>query len=428
MNLLVIGSACVAILAIYSYYSQVRYFKNLPKFIDGFVDPRFKQVEDAFRQNVNNELELGGTFAAYYKGELVVDLWGGYANTESPWRNDTLGTIFSVSKGVAAILVAKFVEKGYIDYNQKVSHYWPEFAQNGKESITVGMLVSHQSGIIGFDDQLQFSLMSSDYDRFLSILAAQKPQWTPGTKVGYHVITYGLYIDALLAKADPYKRPIERIFREEISEPYGIDFFQGVPYEEQYRAETRIYIKSIWDILPYLFSKRFLKLCTSMWLDKDNYLKTSVTTFQIGTSLYSLSDRHIKRLPCSSFNGYATARGLAKLFGNIVNTGNNKEGDILSKSTVENIDDVVSSQIDAILNFHIEFGRGFTIHKNNKGQKTFCHYGFGGQGACGDKEKKLSVAYISNHLNPFIFGADDRYNSLVDAVYRSVEMIEKESA
>ncbi|GAB1605959.1 beta-lactamase domain-containing protein 2-like [Argonauta hians] len=427
MKIVVIGSVLVVAFAIYSHYSHVRQFKNLPKIADGYVDPRFKLVQEVFRQNIDNELELGGTFAAYYKGELVVDLWGGYASTESPWRNDTLSTIFSASKGVAAILLAKLVEKGYIDYKQKVSYYWPEFAQNGKESITVEMLVSHKAGIIGFDEPLEFSLMSTDYNQFLSILAAQKPQWTPGSKVGYHMITYGLYLDVLIAKADPHKRPIEQIFREELSVPYGIDFFQGMPYEEQYRAEARIYIKSLWDIFPYLFTKKFFSLTQSMWFDKHEYLKKCVRTFKIGPSFYSLSDRHIKRLPCSSFNGYATARALAKLYGNIVNVGHNKEGDILSKTSADTIDEILSSEHDAILNFPVNFGRGVCIHENKKGQKTFCHYGFGGQGACGDKQYRLGFAYISNHLNPLIFGADERFDTLVDAVYRSIDLIENQS-
>ncbi|GAB1606168.1 beta-lactamase domain-containing protein 2-like [Argonauta hians] len=406
MKIAVIISVLVVIFAIYRHYSDVRQFKNLPKIVDGYVDPRFKLVEEAFRQNIDNEVELGGSFAAYYKGELVVDLWGGYASTVSPWRNDTLPLIFSTSKGVAAILLAKLVEKGYIDYKQKISYYWPEFAQNG------------------FDEPLEFSLMSTDYNRYLSILATQKPQWTPGSNMGYHMATYGLYLDVIIAKADPLNRTIQQIYREELSIPYGIDYFQGVPNKELYRADAQIFIRSMWDTYPHLFTKKFLSLAQA-WFDKNGHLKQAFNSFQVGPSLHSLSDRHLKQLPCSSTNGHGTARALAKLYGNIANTGRNKDGDILSKTSARNIDEILSSGNDAVLNTPMNYGRGFMIEKNKKGQKTFGHHGLGGQAAFGDKQYKLGFAYISNHVNGLALEADERCENLIDAVYRSIDLIKK---
>ncbi|GAB1606000.1 beta-lactamase domain-containing protein 2-like [Argonauta hians] len=423
MNIVVIISVLVAVFAIYRYYSDVRQFKNLPKISDGYVDSRFKLVEEAFRQNIGNEVELGGSFAAYYKGELVVHLWGGYASTVSPWRNDTLGLIYSTSKGVAAILLAKFVEKGYIDYKQKISYYWPEFAQNGKESITVEMLVGHKSGIIWFDEPLEFMLMSTDYNRFLSILEAQKPQYIPGSKVLYHAFTYGLYLDVIIAKADPLKRSIQQIYREELSIPYGIDYFQGLPDEEQYRANTQHYDRSMWDVYSYVFNWKYLSLVVSMWFGETEYMKHAFSCVRFGPSIKSLSDRHVKRLPCSSMNGYTTTRALAKLYGNIANIGHNKEGDILSKTSADTIEEMPSN--DSADQVYIN--RGFMIEENKKGQKRFGHYGYGGQGAFGDKQYKLGFAYVSNHINTFALGPDDRLESLIDAVYRSIDCIENQT-
>ncbi|XP_029643639.1 beta-lactamase domain-containing protein 2 isoform X1 [Octopus sinensis] len=408
----------VALIAIHWYYFNVCCYKNLPKIMGGYADTQFKLVEDTFRQNIDDGIETGAAFAVFYKGKPVVDLWGGYADrtVQIPWRNDTLTVIFSASKGVAAILLAKFVEKGYLDYKQRVSHYWPEFAQNNKEAITVEMLVNHQAGLNAFDKPLELSLISSDYERFISILAAQKPNWIPGTQSGYHAFTFGLYVDVLLTKVDPLKRSIEQIYQEEIMMPFGIDFYQGLPYSEHYRAAPQVVDKHWWEYLTSY--QNILNFITLITFTNENLMKT-IETLRFGP----LTDREVRRLPCSSFNGYSTARALAKLYGNLVNTGNNKGKDILSKPTVELLDKVLINGTDAVLKFEIAWSVGLMKIPVPTGKYVFGHLGYGGQLAFGDKEKNIGVAYITNHLDPVSLQDDYRWKTLLDAVYKSLEAI-----
>uniref|UniRef100_A0ABM0M7B0 Beta-lactamase domain-containing protein 2-like n=1 Tax=Saccoglossus kowalevskii TaxID=10224 RepID=A0ABM0M7B0_SACKO len=120
--------------------------KRLPVLTSGSVEPGFEEIEQAFRSLHEQGLEAGSAFAVYYKGQKIVDLWGGYANydEEDPWLEETMSMVYSSTKGVSAICIAVAVEHGYLDYDQKISHYWPEFAQNGKENITIKQLVNHE--------------------------------------------------------------------------------------------------------------------------------------------------------------------------------------------------------------------------------------------------------------------------------------------
>ena len=168
--------------------------------IQGNCDHKFTEVKELFESLHSSGREVGSSFAVYKDGRAIVDIWGGYADKQktNPWNQDSLATVWSTTKGVAAITCALAVEKGLLDYEEKVSHYWPEFGCNGKEDITVEMLLSHQSGICGsatneVQDYYSQKTMAEE-------LAAMKPIWEPGTASGYHSMTYGWLTSELIIR------------------------------------------------------------------------------------------------------------------------------------------------------------------------------------------------------------------------------------
>ncbi|XP_014786666.1 beta-lactamase domain-containing protein 2 [Octopus bimaculoides] len=265
-------------------------------------------------------------------------MWGGYIDREVliPWKNDTLGLVYSCSKGIGVILLGIFAEKGYIDFQERVSHYWPEFAQNGKESITVEMLINHQAGLHYLEEPLEMELFITDFDQFASKLALQKPHWTPGTQFGYHCFTFGMYVDVLLRKVDPLKRPLEQIYREELFKPYDLDIFQGTPYSEQYRTVSVLTEKYWWEVVDSFF-------------DIIPYIASRI-----------LFTPHICKASTALIGGY-----------------------------------------------------------------MFGYAGFGGQVAYGEMTNRISIAHITNHLNPIISLNDERWSSIITAIYDSLGKIKK---
>jgi CubicO group peptidase (beta-lactamase class C family) len=198
--------------------------------IEGHVSPGFEAVRDAFAENFSRRHELGGACCVYHRGEKVVDLWGGVRNlaTGEPWQEDTMVLVYSTTKGLAAMTLAIAHSRGWLDYEERVCTYWPEFARNGKETITVRQLLAHQAGLFAFDEPVDRSVVA-DLDRLAVVMARQKPAWEPGTRQGYHGLTLGFYQSELLRRVDPHRRSLGRFFQEEIASPLGLDFYIRLP-------------------------------------------------------------------------------------------------------------------------------------------------------------------------------------------------------
>jgi CubicO group peptidase (beta-lactamase class C family) len=200
--------------------------------VEGHVSHGFEAVRDAFSENFEQRHELGGACCAYLRGEKVVDLWGGVRNkhTGEPWERDTMVLVYSATKGLAAMTLAIAHSRGWLDYEQRVVTYWPEFAQQGKEQITVRQLLAHQAGLFAFDEPVDRSVVA-DLDRLAAVLARQKPAWEPGTRQGYHAITLGFYEGELLRRVDPQHRSLAQFFQDEIATPLGEDVYIRLPEE-----------------------------------------------------------------------------------------------------------------------------------------------------------------------------------------------------
>ena len=196
----------------------------------GQVSPGFEVVRDAFADNFAVRGELGGACGAYRRGEKIVDLWGGLRNrqTADPWEQDTMVIVYSATKGLAAMTLAIAHSRGWLDYEERVCAYWPEFAQHGKEAITVRQLLAHHAGLYQLDEPVTRSLVT-DLDRLAIVLARQKPAWEPGTRQAYHGITLGFYESEILRRIDPQHRSLGQFFQDEIASPLGLDVYIRLP-------------------------------------------------------------------------------------------------------------------------------------------------------------------------------------------------------
>ncbi len=196
--------------------------------VEGHVAAGFEAVREAFLENFAKRHELGGACCVYHRGSKVVDLWGGIRNrsTHEPWNEDTMVIVWSATKGLAAMTLALDHSRGLIDYDERVCTYWPEFARNGKENVTVRQLLAHQAGLFAFDEPVDRSVVA-DLDRLAAVLARQKPAWEPGTRHGYHAISLGFYEGELMRRVDPRHRTLGQFFQDEIATPLKLDATSG---------------------------------------------------------------------------------------------------------------------------------------------------------------------------------------------------------
>jgi CubicO group peptidase (beta-lactamase class C family) len=198
--------------------------------IEGHVSSGFEPVRQAFEDNFVRRRELGGACCVYCRGEKVVDLWGGIRNSETgeSWEPNTMVIVYSATKGLAAMTLAIAHSRGWLDYEERVCSYWPEFAQQGKQRITVRQLLAHQAGLFAFDEPVDRSVIA-DLDHLAVVLARQKPAWEPGTRQAYHALTLGFYEGELLRRLDPRHRSLGQFFQDEIATPLGLDVYIRLP-------------------------------------------------------------------------------------------------------------------------------------------------------------------------------------------------------
>lgn len=207
--------------------------------IHGHADPRFAGVRDAFAANFARGEDVGASVAVTLGGELVIDLWGGHADAAKtrPWQRDTIVNVYSTTKTMTALCALLLADRGELDLAQKVAHYWPEFAANGKADITVAQLLAHSAGLSGFAEPVAAADLY-DWGKATALLAAQAPFWAPGTAIGYHAITQGYLVGEVVRRITG--KSLGAFFRDEIAGPLGADFHIGLAASEDDRVAELI--------------------------------------------------------------------------------------------------------------------------------------------------------------------------------------------
>jgi CubicO group peptidase (beta-lactamase class C family) len=383
--------------------------------VDGFVKPGFEPVGDAFLANFRRRGELGAACAVTHCGERVVDLWGGVRDprTGARWERDTMALVHSTTKGMAGLAMALAHSRGLLDYDAPVCASWPEFAQHGKERITVRQLLSHQAGLFALDEQPDRALVE-DLDRLAAVLARQRPAWSPGTWQAYHAITMGFYESELLRRVDPAGRTIGRFFRDEIAVPLGLEFHIGLPREVPDERLAPLRHSSLAGALLALP----LPLAVAA-VNPGSRLRRALR----GSELAEEGDRvYARELEIPAGGGVGTARALARAYGVFATGGRELR---LATATLRELSappvPPAHGFRDAVLKQELPLSLGFM----RPGRRVpFAHpTGFGAPGAggsCGfaDPHFQLGFGYVTNRMGASL--VDAREETLRIAAYRSI--------
>lgn len=394
--------------------------------IGGWVSPGFERVKETFEANFRSGWDTkGAAFTVIKDGAVVVNLHGGYANTETlhEWEEDTLVNIFSCGKGVVAIAVAMLVDRGHLRYDALVKEYWPEFGRNGKDNITVEMMLSHQGGL----EKAQFKTTFDDigdHERMSKLLSDMTPTWPPGTDQGYHTYTYGWLADQLIRRVDPSHRSASQFIKEELVDPLEVDFFIGLP-SHQFHRKAYTYKPGVVEFLYGLRAFFFplfsflLKVTTKSLLPTE--LTTDIEAFTNNPRLLTYE------IPAA--NGVATSKSLARIWSVVANNGIDPVSGnrFFSTEAVDHLFTVKSHRYDRTVQLSMAFGPGLRIYeglfraRDGGDFKAVGHAGFGGQFTHADRDRKVAVVYLTNKLHMYI-AEDPRYMSLIQAVYDSPQI------
>ena len=385
----------------------------------GWVAPGFAEVRAEFDRNFAERGEIGAAVAAYWRGEKVVDLWGGRRTPtgDKPWEEDTLVVVNSTTKGLAAMTVAVANSRGWIDYEAPVAEYWPEFAQNGKGAVTVRQLLSHEAGLVWLDETLHFEDLR-DLDRVAAVLARQKPAWEPGTRHGYHAMTVGLYMQELIRHSDPGRRTLGRFFQEEIASPLGIEFYIGLPSEipDERLAELRTFtpMRAI-RALPR-FSKGYV--IRILW--PGSLLRKSMLFADMDPN-----DRRSLELEIPAGNGVGTARSIARAYSAFAEGGAELGITPATLASLTAVNDPERPR-DEVMGVPSWMSLGFLRPGPQldwgSSRRAFGTPGAGGSFGFADPDSRLGFAYVMNNMDFHMFD-DPREKSLRDAVHRAIRRL-----
>ena len=387
--------------------------------IEGHVSPGFESVRDVFTDNFLRRRELGGACAVYHRGQRVIDIWGGVRDkqTGKPWEQNTMVVVHSATTGLAAMTMALLHSRGRLDYDERVSTYWPEFAQNGKETITVRQLLAHQAGLFAFDEPVDRYTIA-DLDRLAIIMARQTPAWRPGTRQAYHALTLGFYEGELMRRLDPARRTIGRFFHDEIATPLGIDVYLRLPYTV---ANERLAT-----LAPPGFIQMLRGFPPRLALDTLNHRSNIYRALVVnpGAGVY-IDPLHVyaRELEVPSGNAVGTARGIAHAYGVFATNGHElglrqETLNLLAAPAIP----PANGFHDQCLHADAQFSLGFmkpSAAVPFGGPRSFGAPGAGGAMGFADPDAGIGYAYVTSRMGTHIAG-DPRDIALRDALYAAL--------
>ena len=382
--------------------------------IGGRCDDAFSAVRTAFERNFTQHNEVGAAVAVWVEGDLVVNLWGGHADAQQrrPWRENTLASVFSGTKGLTSTCVHLLADRGEIDLNAPVAQYWSEFAQAGKQDITVAMVLGHRSGVIAPRTRMHWSDVT-DWDRVCSALAGSEPWWTPGTAQGYHMVAFGFVLGEVVRRVTG--RTLGQYLRTEIAEPMGVDVHIGLPAAEHHRCAEMINKPHIRDVLATGGAPGYPQS-----LDEHPMAGLSAAMGFVPDD--ELGSNDIKTWRSAEFpgtNGHVSALGLATFYNGLA------QEKVLSREQLERVRISQGGfDPDVVLGPRVAdhgWGLGYMLNQRcvaGPNPLIFGHGGSGGSYGFADLEHGIGYAYVMNYFDATKCNADPRTRALSDEVYR----------
>jgi CubicO group peptidase (beta-lactamase class C family) len=380
--------------------------------LHGWTAPGFDGVRDAFIANLDSGSEVGAAFAAYHRGEKVVDLWGGVADqaTGAPWVENTIALVFSTTKGATSLCAHRLAEAGRLDIEAPVATYWPEFAAEGKGDIPVSYLLAHQAGL-AWTDGTMTQAEALAWDPVIRRLEAQTPVWEPGTAHGYHATTFGWLVGEVVRRIDG--RSLGTFFHEEVAEPLGLDFWIGLPESEEPRVAP---------IIPLdLPTDGPMKDVVDQFMGPETNLGRALSApGGAFTDLADFNTRRVRAAEVPAANGVGDARSLARMYASMINEVDGVR--ILGPEQVKHASTQRTTGPNlVILNMDAQFGLGYMVPSSIMplAPGSFGHFGFGGSVGWADPDAELALSYVMNRMDIGLSG-DTRSSNLFAATYASI--------
>jgi CubicO group peptidase (beta-lactamase class C family) len=404
----------------------------------------FQRLKPLFQENFERFGELGAAASVWQNGKPIVDLYGGFrdAHREKPWAADTLVLVWSATKGIGSACVLHALQEHNIDISERVAEFWPEFAQAGKEKITVAQLLSHQAGLCALDRRVDVV----DYDAVIRALEAQKPLWPPGTAHGYHARTFGFLLDELVRRIAG--KTLSDYWQENFAGPLNLDFWIGLPKKENSRVATMYAAKSGKPPEPKQF---YADLVTPGTLARKTF------TSPYGLHVISkMNEYAIRAHPIVSFAGIGSASALAKFYSMLGNGGKFEGQTFFSEKTIAWMTTTIADGMDSVFQIPTAFSAGFmkdsakaqgaavspgavalakatSPPKQKEGRTGDCpsvvtrkifgpsvtsfgHPGAGGSHAFADPENRIAFAYVMNQMEQSLL-PNAKSLRLVEAIY-----------
>ena len=392
--------------------------------VSGLWFPSFKRVRDEFVRNFAERGEVGASVCVMIGGIPVVDLWGGTANpaTNAPWQKDTLVHVWSCTKGVTSLCAHLLATRGLLDLDAPVVQYWPAFGQQGKQGTTVEMLMSHKAGVPAIRQVLPTGALF-DWDFMTETLAAEEPFWQPGTRHGYHALTFGFLVGELVRRISG--RPLDVFFREEIAGPLGLDFWLTLPASEDARVAPTLpaALPGPGDPLPNWLIQALTdptSIPALVFFNNGGYLNPGVA-----------DTREAREAVIGATGGITNARGLARLYSELARPRLPGRASLVDAASMVRMSRAISAGFDQFGFIPSRFAAGYVKSIDNRrgapgnqdtgilSEDAFGHSGFGGSIGFADPGAGLSFGYAMNQQGPGTL-LNPRGQSLVDAAYRSL--------
>ncbi|MFI0444034.1 serine hydrolase domain-containing protein [Actinomadura sp. 6N118] len=345
--------------------------------IQGSCDGRFSKVAEALAASLDAE-DVGASAAVHIDGEPVVDIWGGYVDTAAsfPWERDTITSVWSTTKTMTALCALILADRGELDLDAPVARYWPEFAAAGKQDVRVRHLLGHTAGLPTWDKPMTVADLY-DWQSATALLAAQAPQWEPGTEAGYHSITFGFLVGEVVRRVTG--RSLGTFFAEEVAGPLGADFHIGLPTEHDHR------------VAPLIAAPEG---------DKPEGFLVGVS--DAGTPAW-------RRAGMPAIGGFGNARSVGTVQSVLASGG----AGLLSEAGCERVFEEQFRGEDRILGTPVRWGMGYRLEN-----RTCSWGGWGGSLVLVDFDHRMTVSYVMNQM----LGDDgyDRALSIVLAAYEAI--------
>lgn len=392
--------------------------------IQGTCAEQFAEVRTEFERNFAERGEVGASVHVTLDGEPVVDLWGGVADpvTGRAWSEETIVHVWSCTKAATALCAHILASRGELDLNAPVVRYWPEYGAEGKDATLVRHVLSHQAGLPAVTSALPAGAFY-DWELVTAALAAQKPLWEPGTRHGYHGLTFGFLVGEIVRRVTGLT--LGQFFEKEVSGPLGLDFWMGLPEDLEPHVAHTIPVDPAQPgvLLPSLFVTAMTQpesLPGLMLLNNGGYMMPGES-----------DSRAAHAAEMGAIGGISNARGLAGMYRPLALGGSYNGVRLVEPSQIPQMSVAAVSGLDAVVGVPSRFALGFQKQVDNSHlppndaegllmpEEAFGHTGMGGSLGFADPRARVSFGYAMNRQGPGL-AVNVRGQSLVDAVYRAL--------